>query len=372
MRIAINARFLLPHKMEGFGWFTYEVVKRLVEQHPEHTFILLFDRPFDSKFVFGENVIPVVISPPARHPILFYIWFEISVRRALKKHKADLFFSPDGYLSLSSTVPQIPVIHDLNFEHYPGDIPTVQRKYLLHYFPKFARKATEIITVSNYSKQDLEKTYRIPSEKITVAWNGVSDAYKPLNETEKAETQQNYAAGQAYFLFVGAIHPRKNVTRLLEAFTAYRRQGGTKSLVIVGENMWKKSAQTRVDSSIKAVTHFTGHLSLESLTKVMGAAFAFIFVPYFEGFGIPLVEAMQSGVPIISGNLTSLPEVAGNAALYVDPFNTEEITSAFFRLENEPETYTKLIENGISRATEFDWDKTVAIVWEVILKTYSK
>src|SRR6056300_399785 len=113
MRIAINTRFLLKGKMEGFGWFTYETVKRMVMDHPEHTFIFFFDRPYDSHYVFAKNVIPIVLRPPARHPILFKIWFNYSITRALKKHKADVFFSPDGYLSLRTTVPQIGVIHDL-------------------------------------------------------------------------------------------------------------------------------------------------------------------------------------------------------------------------------------------------------------------
>ena len=123
MRIAINTRFLLSDKMEGFGWFTYEVVKRISEQHPEHTFLFFFDRKYDPNFIFSSNVKPIVISPPARHPFLFLIWFNIGVSMALRKHKADLFFSPDGYLSLTTSVPQIPVIHDLNFEYYPEDLP---------------------------------------------------------------------------------------------------------------------------------------------------------------------------------------------------------------------------------------------------------
>jgi len=148
MRIAINTRFLLPHKMEGFGWYTYEIMKRLVENHPEHTFILFFDRSYDAKFVFGENVIPVVLHPQARHPILFRIWFNWSVKRALKKYRADVFFSPDGYLSLTSDLPQIAVMHDLNFEHNPKDLKPTMRKYYQTYFPRFASKAKHIITVS--------------------------------------------------------------------------------------------------------------------------------------------------------------------------------------------------------------------------------
>lgn len=140
MRIAINTRFLLSHKMEGFGWYTYEIVKRIVQNHPEHEFVLFFDRTYDKKFVFAKNAIPVVLSPQARHPILFRIWFNLSVKRALKKYNADLFFSPDGYLSLTSEVKQIGVIHDLNFEHFPQDLKPVMSRYYLKYFPKFARK----------------------------------------------------------------------------------------------------------------------------------------------------------------------------------------------------------------------------------------
>ena len=145
MRIAVNTRFLLNKKMEGFGWYTFEIVKRLVEQHPEHEFYFFFDRPYDERFIFGKNVIPIVLNPPARHPLLFILWFEFSVYRALKKNKIDLFFSPDGYLSLRSKVPQIGVIHDINFEHYPKDLPFSARIYLCYFFPRFVKKAKKII-----------------------------------------------------------------------------------------------------------------------------------------------------------------------------------------------------------------------------------
>ena len=151
MNIAINTRFLLPHKMEGFGWFTFEVVKRIVEQHPEHQFFFFFDRSYDKKFVFADNVVPVVLYPPARHPLLYKIWFDYSVTKALKKYNIDLFFSPDGYLSLKTKVKQIAVIHDLNFEHYPQDLPRSLRKYYKKYFPQFVKKSNHIITVSEFS-----------------------------------------------------------------------------------------------------------------------------------------------------------------------------------------------------------------------------
>lgn len=374
MRIAINTRFLLSHKMEGFGWYTYETVSRLVEKHPEHTFILFFDRPYDQKFVFGSNVIPVVLFPPARHPFLFMLFFEVAVSKALKKYEADVFFSPDGYLSLRSAVPQIPVIHDLNFEYYPKDIPWMMSKYLRSFFPKFARKATKIVTVSEHSKADIVKLYGVAPERINVGWNGASEKFAPASPVEKALTRQQHANGKEYFLFVGALHPRKNVGRLLQAFESYVAKGGSHDLVIVGENLWKKkyAYQSLISGKAAERIHFTGHLPIDSLVKVMASALAFVYVPYFEGFGIPLVEAMQCGVPIISGNLTSLPEVAAEAALYVDPFKVEEIADAMHRIETDAELRETLAQKGLKRADLFSWDHTADVVWKTILEVTGK
>ncbi len=374
MRIAINTRFLLSHKMEGFGWFTYEVTKRLVEQHPEHTFVLFFDRPFDPKFVFGENVIPVVLNPPARHPILFYIWFEFAVYKALKKYKAAIFFSPDGYLSLRSKVPQIGVIHDLNFEQHPQDVPFVPRSYLKYFFPKFAQKAKKIITVSEYSKQDIVERYNIDASKITVAWNGVSPLFVPISEENKEGIRKEFSDGNPYFIFVGALHPRKNIKRLLQAFEHFSNDEGNENLVIVGENLWKKdnSYLEGISESTIAKIHFTGHLPLEKLTQVMASATCLTYVPYFEGFGIPLVEAMQSGVPVIAGNLTSLPEVCGDAALYVNPMNVSEIANAMKEMSTNAILRESLIEKGLKRSEKFNWDFTAGIIWKEIEAVYRK
>ena len=374
MRIAINTRFLLSHKMEGFGWYTYETTKRLVENHPEHTFILFFDRPFEERFVFGPNVIPVVLRPPARHPILFIIWFEWAVFRALKKYKADVFFSPDGYLSLRSKIPQIPVIHDLNFEHYPNDLPLTARKYLRFFFPKFAQKATKIITVSHYSKQDIVNQYHIEPTKINVGWNGVSPIFKPIDNSEKIEIEQQIADGNRYFSFVGALHPRKNLRRLLEAFENYLQQGGRNHLVIVGENLWKSNNNytTKISEETKLKIHFTGHLNIEKLAQIVGASSGFVFVPYFEGFGIPLVEAMKCGVPIIAGNLTSLPEVVEDAALLVNPFDVEAITKALLTFDQDEKLTATLAQKGLERAQLFDWNNTEKVIWNTMLEVLNQ
>ncbi len=368
MRIAINTRFLLSNKMEGFGWYTYEIVTRLVEKHPEHEFIFFFDRKYNPKFVFGKNVTPVILRPQARHPFLFYFWFEIAVSKALKKYKADVFFSPDGYLSLKSMVKQIAVIHDINFEHNPEDLPFLMRKYYQYFFPRFAKKASRIITVSEYSKKDICGTYGVDSDKVSAIWNGASSAFKPLTDGEKTEVRRKETDTCPYFLFVGALHPRKNVKRLIEAFVLLKRQKKSDhKLLIVGTELWSNAAGAlNIPEDLKDEIRFAGHLQLDELARIMGAAEALVFVPYFEGFGIPLVEAMRCGTPIISGNRTSLPEVGGEAAIYCDPFKIEEIKTCMLQIVENPVLQEELRKKGLERSKLFSWDLSAEKVWAVI------
>jgi glycosyltransferase involved in cell wall biosynthesis len=367
-RIGINTRFLIKGKLEGFGWYTYEVCKRLVEKHPEHDFYFFFDRPYEAEFLFADNVKPIVIQPAARHPFLFILWFEWLLPKALKENNIDVFFSPDGYLSLRSTIPQIGTIHDINFEHYPEDLPFMARWYLRKYFPKFAARANQLITVSAYSKQDIATTYGIKEHKISVAHNGVSDKFKPLDSTSIAHIRSKHSKGKPYFLFVGSLHPRKNLKRLIEAFTNFRKESSEDwNLLIVGEYMWKKDLGLQ-SSLFEENIIFTGRLNQEELTKVMAAAGALAYVPYFEGFGIPLVEAMRSGVPILSGNLTSLPEVAGDAAIYCDPFSVESISAGMKDLAANSDLRDELVKKGLERAKLFSWDQSAEVVWNEIRK----
>lgn len=371
MRIGINTRFLIDGKMEGIGWYTFEITKRLIENHPEHEFILFYDRPWSEKFEFGNNSKNVLLRPQARHPFLFKIWFDYSVTRALKKHKIDLFFSPDGYLSLKTDIPQIPVIHDINFEHFPEDLPNKFLKYYKTNFPLFAEKAKNIITVSNYSKEDIISTYRVDEAKITSIWNGASDSFHPASsEEEIITTRKKYCEGKPYFLFVGALHPRKNLKRLIEAYNKYcNYESDPMQLVIVGAELWKNSKKD-INGLIKNQNiHLTGRLPISELSAVMRAAEVFVFVPYFEGFGIPLVEAMKSGIPIIAGNKTSLPEIAGEAAIYCDPFDPNDISARLSELSSSREMRNELSSKGLNRAEIFSWDVAAQEVWKVIEKS---
>ncbi|RKD92629.1 glycosyltransferase family 4 protein [Mangrovibacterium diazotrophicum] len=366
MIIAVNTRMLLKGKLEGIGSFTRETLLRMTRNHPEHQFIFIFDRPYDEEFIFSTNVTPVVVSPPTRHPILWYIWFEWRIPHILRKYKADLFLSPDGYLSLSTKVKQLAVIHDINFAHRPKDLPFFYAAYYNFFFPRFAKRAKRIATVSYYSKEDIVRTYHINPDNIDVVYNGVNTLYTPTPAEEQASTRNKYTDGIPYFLYIGSLHPRKNICGLLRAFDAYRTSTEkVTKLLITGDTMFKTEDIVKTYEGMRHRNDviFTGRLPNEELHQVLGAAMALTFVPFFEGFGIPVIEGMSAGIPVICSNTTSLPEVGGHAVLYADPFAVTQIKDAMIRIANENGLRDSLIEKGRKQQQKFTWDKTAEMLW---------
>ncbi|MEI6764486.1 MAG: glycosyltransferase family 1 protein [Bacteroidota bacterium] len=371
MIIAVNTRLLLKDRLEGIGWFTFETLKRITSAHKEHQFYFIFDRPYSKDFIFSENVRPVIIGPQARHPFLFYLWFEYSLPRMLRKVNADLFISPDGYCSLSTKVPSVAVMHDLNFEHYPNDLPWLVRKYYRYFFPRFARKAARIATVSEFSKNDICKTYNVPESLIDVVYNGAGAHFHPISESEKQRTKQKFAGGHDYFIFVGALHPRKNLKNLFLAYELFRKSSPQEvKLLIAGAKKWWTSEIERIYSNMhyRDDVIFAGRLSAHELNEAIGASSAMTYVSCFEGFGIPILEAFHCGVPVITSNITSMPEVAGDAALLIDPFSPASIADAMNRIVSENGLAAELIQKGNQRKTFFSWDKTAENLWKSIEK----
>jgi glycosyltransferase involved in cell wall biosynthesis len=369
VQIVVNTRLLIRDRLDGIGWFSYQTLRRICINHPEVHFVFLFDRPFDPSFIFSDNVTPVILGPPARHPLLYYIWFEISVRRLLNKMKPDLFLSPDGFLSLGAKCPQLPVIHDINFYHHPRDSKWLTTRYYNYFFPKFAAKARRIATVSEYSRRDIASAYNIDAGKIDVVYNGVNSFFKPVSEDVKIETRKKFAGDCEYFVAVGSLHPRKNIVNLIQAFSLFKKENGSSmKLLLAGPGYWglKEIHKSVEESGYSNDIIFTGRLADEDLAVILGSAMALTFVPHFEGFGIPLVEAMAAQVPIICSNVTSLPEVAADAALLVNPSKPNEIKDAMVRICNEPGLRASLIEKGNERVRHFSWDKTSALLWESI------
>lgn len=373
MRIAVNTRFLLPGKLEGLGIYTQELFRRIVRRMPETEFLFLFDRAFDPAFVFAENVRPVVVPPPARHPLLWYAWFGYSVPYVLKKHQASLFISPDGYASLRTDIPQILTLHDLGFEHYPEQVPAGPRWYYRHFTPRFARKADQVVAVSEYTRQDIIKQYGIDGHKITTIYNGFDPAEVEAETTDvSAILRENQLREREYFIFIGAVHPRKNVIGILKAFAQFKAQSGSgKKLLLLGRNAWlNNDLFDELDAHpFKSDITWIQTIERPQLLELLRLAFALVFPSFFEGFGIPVLEAMALGVPVITANASALPEVAGDAALFSDPHDAGNIAQAMLRLNSESGLAEMLSQKGRVRAGNFSWD-TSADQWvQLIRKT---
>ena len=371
MKIAVNTRLLLKNKLEGIGWFSFETLKRITKNHPEHQFFFIFDRPFDPDFVFSNNVTPIVAYPPARHPYLWYLFFEYGIPYHINKIKPDLFLSTDGWMPLHLKCKSVDVIHDINFEHHPEFIAPKPLWYYKKYFHQFAEKATRIATVSEYSKQDIQNTYNVDPEKIDVVYNGCNCLYRPLEELEKQNIRNQYTQGAPYFIFVGLVHKRKNLERLFIAFDRFKKedQKNTKFVVVGSLSCFEGDIeQTYSNMEYKEDVIFLGRKEIEELIMITGAAEAMLYVSLYEGFGIPILEGFHAEIPVITSKTTSMPEIAGNAALLVDPYSIDEITQSLVDISTNPTLKSELIQKGKQRKTDFSWDLTAELLWQTIEK----
>lgn len=375
MRIAVNAQTLVKDKMEGLGWFSFEALKRIVKNHPEHEFTFIFGKGIDNDFIFADNVKAVNIGPPFFRPITWWLKFTFLLPRFINKNNFDLYLSTDGWSSTRIKIKSVIVIHDINFVHFPDFLQKSFCWFYSRYFPKWIKAADKVATVSHYSKKDIVDTYKVHSEKIDVLYNGASDIYEPISNSEKLETKNKYTNGCNYFVFVGALHPRKNVINLFKAFDSFKGEDKQEiKLVIVGEKFYWNQETNEVYERLKHKNDvvFTGRLKQNELKQVLGSALALSYVSLFEGFGIPIVEAMNCGIPIITSNTTSMPEIAGDAALIVDPYSVDEIAQAMQKMASDAELRIKLINAGNQRKLDFSWDKTAEKLWNTVEKVLGK
>lgn len=372
MRIAVNTRLLLHDRLDGIGWFTAETARRMVLAHPEHEFFFFFDRKPHPEFLFADNVTPVVLCPQARHPVLWYLYFEWSTQMALKRYKIDLYLSPDGMMPLNPKVPTLNVIHDLNFEHASGNLKASHQRYMSHYFPLFARNATRLATVSSYSKKDIAETYGIPAEKIDVVYDGAHSNYRPHSDDEKEAIRQRFTDGHPFVIFISTILKRKNLANLLLAFDKVKEDKSNEDLklVVVGSRVWW---QDELESAWNGMKHqsdviFPGRVEPNDLSALLSAAEMLVYPSYFEGFGIPILEAMYAETAVIASRTTSMPEVGGDAVLYIDPSDKDDIAHAISRLRDKT-LRQEFIEKGRLQRQKFSWEITANLLWDSMMKT---
>lgn len=366
MKICVNIRMVRPDGMDGIGWFSFEIIKRWISQHPEHEFILLCDRRSVKKMLPASNAKVKVIYPPARTLSLIN-WWNKSAKIYVNRIKPDVFVSMDGQFSHPIKVPVLNVIHDLNFLHHPEWMTKAIAKFYNNSIPKCAEHATRLATVSEYSKADIAASYGIPPNKIDVVYNGFN--------MELLNVQNSPNKEHPFFLFVGIQVPRKNIIGLIKSFSIFKETYGTNhKLKLAGHDyLWNtEMLSTLENSKFKSDIELLGRQTFDNLKTLYSSAEALLYVPHFEGFGIPVLEGFAAGIPVICSNTTSVPEVAGDAALQCAPTDYTSVSEAMHKVISDETLRLELIEKGRKRLELFNWEKTATALWQSLEKTLEK
>lgn len=351
MKVGVSARMLLPTGLEGIGRYTFETVCMMAKSHPEVDFILFFDRPFDKRYLPYSNMKGVTIFLPTRLPFLLWIWLEILLPFYLWAYKIDVLYAPDNFLSRSTKVPTLLVCHDIVYFHHPESI---NKRWLTYYqknMPLYVTKASKIVSVSQFVKDDLISSLGVNSAKIEVVYNALPNRVETVLKSE-------YIFDFDYFVYIGSIHPRKNIINLIKAFELFKKSNKSSTkLILVGRMAWN------TNDILENISGNSDILQLDNVKddQVYGLirnSLGLIYVSNFEGFGIPILEGFHCEVPVITSNVTSMPEVAGNAAILVDPTNIEEISKAFYRIATDLEFSQYLVSEGKKRLQTYEWEKS--------------
>lgn len=362
MIIGVNGRLLYQDTLEGIHRYVYETTVHMARMHPETSFIVYLDRKSKATLPFPSNIKFRTISLPTRHPLLWLIWFELLLPFYLNQDKVDVFYSADGFLSLLTRKPQVLVTHDLAFCHYPEHIPLFHLLYYRLFIKKFHEKAKDIIAVSHATKDDIITRFGINRKKITVAYNAINHEVTRSKDFISEDIIDLVDDNSPYFFNIGAIHPRKNIKRICEAFSLCKKKYSLPhKLIVAGRFAWKSSQIKKEMKSTSGVI-FIGNINDSEKSYLYQHATALLYLSVFEGFGIPILEAMQASCPVVTSSTSSMPEVAGNAAILANPLDIQSMSDAIYQI-TDPIQREIFINQGIQRVEVFSWEDTAEIIY---------
>lgn len=369
MHIAIDAHSV-GAQLAGNESYAVNLIEALAEIDQSNLYTLYVTKPAAIDR-FADRWPNFKVRQTLPHTPLVRIPLTLSAE--LRRHPVDVLhvqFTAPPF----APCPVVTTIHDLSFEHLPETFKLRSRAQLRLTVRRTARKAALILTLSEFSRRDIIETYAVDPERVIVTPAAAPTHFKPISAaTELEKIRERYGIGANYLLSLGSIQPRKNLTRLIDALLwlrTTRPDDELPQLVIAGKRGWLDDEVFRAaqQDSLKECVKFAGYIPEEDLPALYSGAMCFVYPSYFEGFGLPVLEAMQCGAPVIAGNQTSLPEVAGDAALLFDPFDTRALGEAIARVIDHPEYRAELRARGLKRAAEFSWIATARLT----LKAYER
>jgi len=362
MRIAIDAHSV-GARLGGNETYATNLIEALAAIDQINHYTLYVTRP-EARDRFADRWPNFVVHRTLPHTPLVRI--PLTLSRELRRHPVEVLHVQYTAPPLAPC-PIVTTIHDLAFEHLPETFNRRSWMQLRLTVRSTARRAAQIITVSEYSRQDIIKTYGIRPDVINVTPEAAPSYLKRVSsEIELQKVRDTYGIERDYILSLCSIQPRKNLVRLIEAYSLLRqshRGGKLPQLVLAGKRGWldKETMRAAQSGEIASDIRFTGYIADEDLSALYSAATCFVYPSYFEGFGLPVLEAMSCGTPVIAGDRTSIPEVAGTAALLFDPFDVNSLVEALKRILGSGELRTELSSRGMQRASDFSWEKTARL-----------
>ncbi len=351
------------HRRAGLGRYAESLARALVAAHP-HRYTLFYNRERGVEPLAGLEHLPARTVALGYKPWRMLVWLGQLTRLGFDRFlpNADLFHATEHLLLPLRSIPTVLTVHDLIFRHLPAHHKPLNRWYLNLTMPLYCRRATHVIAISEHTKRDLIAAYGLAPGRITVVYEAAAPRFRPQPPEAVAAARARYGLPDRYVLFVGTIEPRKNLSRLLAAFEVVRAEGLTDGLVVAGRRGWLYGdffARLEESSARDAVV-FPGYVPDEDLPALYAGAQALVLPSVYEGFGLPVLEAMACGTPVAASNAASIPEVGGDAALYFDPLDVEAITVNLRSLLSDSDLQGEMRKRGVLRAAEFSWERAAA------------
>jgi glycosyltransferase involved in cell wall biosynthesis len=362
------------HRRAGLGRYAESLTRSLVVANPDR-YALFYNAERGIEPLAGLEHLPTRTVALGYKPWRMLVWLGQLARVGFDQliPNAELFHATEHLLLPLRGVPTVLTVHDLIFRHLPEHHKPLNRWYLNLTMPLYCRRATRIIAVSEFTRRDLVAAYDLPSEKITVIYEAADPRFHIQLPESIAAVRTRYGLPDRYLLFVSTIEPRKNLTRLLGTFEALHTDRLTDGLVIVGRRGWLYDdffvALER--SPARDAVIFPGYVPDEDLPAIYTGAQALVFPSLYEGFGLPVLEAMACGTPVVTSCTSSLPEVGGDAALYCNPTDEEEMTEATRRLLCDTALQEEMQARGLAQAAQFLWEqaaKETRTVYDAVLE----
>jgi glycosyltransferase involved in cell wall biosynthesis len=373
MKIGVSA-FAGDAGKSGISQYMINIFKRLPELSGDDEYVMFMSRSDRQHFDFDHERVRVVALPDwCGHALVNIAWHLVLLPWMLYRHKCDCVYLPAGNRRLAwwYGVPSIGTVHDLSQLHVKGKYDAFRMFYCKRILPFLIRRLDRVIAVSGATSRDLQTYAGVPADVIDVVYNGADlDQFKPDNKALAGQrVRQKYGINTPYILYTARLeHPGKNHVRLLEAFANLKRDQHIPHHLILAGSPWFGAETIYAAARDLGVTEhviFAGFVPNEELPDLYAGADLFAFPSLFEGFGIPLLEAMASGTPVCASNVASIPEVVQDAGLLFEPTRVEDIQAAIQRLAGDDAFRQQLATLGIAQSQRFSWDDSAQRVWEI-------